>query len=115
MDNIIFTKHATERMSRRNISKEMIRRTLANPDSTIPGHNPKKENQVKFIKTVNSRRVHVVATLLPEKKWLIVSSWVKGEEDKASLTWLIISFPFKLCFNICWWLLKMLFKFIFKK
>lgn len=105
-ENLIFTKHALERMERRGISKEMIRRTLSNPDITVPGHNPKKDDQVKFIKTINSRRLHVVATLLPEKKWLIVSSWVKGEEDKIPVSWLILSFPFKVAFTISWWLLR---------
>lgn len=106
IENIVFTKHALERMARRSISKEMIRRTLANPEITVPGHNPKKDSQVKFIKTINSRRVHVVATLLPEKKWLIVSSWVKGEEDPVPLTWQILSFPIKLLFTISLWLVR---------
>jgi hypothetical protein len=105
-ENLVFTKHALERMERRIISKEMIRRTLSNPDITVPGHNPKKDNQVKFIKTINSRRLHVVATLLPDRKWLIISSWVKGEQDKLPLTWLILSFPFKVAFKISLWLLK---------
>jgi len=109
-ENLVFTKHALERMERRSISQEMIRRALSNPDITVPGHNPKKQNQVKFIKTIDSRRLHVVATLLPEKKWLIVSSWVKGEEDKAPLMWQILSFPFKITFWILWWLLKMIFR-----
>jgi hypothetical protein len=108
-ENLVFTKHALERMERRSISREMIRRALSKPDITVPGHNPKKQNQVKFIKTINERRLHVVATLLPEKKWLIVSSWVKGEEDKAPLMWLILSFPFKVAFKVLWWLLKAFF------
>ena len=110
--NLIFSKHALERMDRRSISKEMVRRTLANPDKTFPGHSGES---VKFIKTIDSRNTHVVATLLPEKKWLIVSVWVRGEDDKLPLAWQIISFPFVVLFKISWWIIRSFVQFTWNK
>jgi len=104
-NNLIFSKHALERMERRAISKEMVRRALADPDKTFLGHS---NESVKFIKKINNRNTHVIATLLPEKKWLIVSVWIRGEDDSAPLAWQIISFPFRIIFKILWWSIKTL-------
>lgn len=106
--NLIFSKHALERMGRRSISKEMVRRTLNNPNKTFPGHS---EDSIKFIKNISGRNTHVIATLLPEKKWLIVSVWVRGEEDTPSIAWRIISFPFVIVFKLAWGFLKIIFRF----
>ncbi len=100
MSEFIFTKHALQRLSERAISQEKAELVLRNPDKTIPG---KKPNTVKFIRTLNDRNIQIVATYLEDqKKWLVVSAWVRGEDDKVPFMWQVITFPFK----AVWWLLK---------
>lgn len=100
--NIIFTKHAWERKKQRSISDEAVFLTLKYPDRV-----KEDSDSATFIKKVYNRTVHAVAEYLPkEKKWLIISVWVRGEDDKLPLQWQVIIFPFKLV----WWLLKLIFK-----
>lgn len=83
----------------------MVYQTVANPTKKYPS-----DKTTKFIKNVHNRKMHVVAQFLKEeKKWLVVSVWVRGEEDQAPLAWRIITFPFW----IIWILLKWIFKSIF--
>jgi hypothetical protein len=101
--HLVFTKHALERLTQRSISQDAVERVLAHPDRTHPTG---KAQTSKFIRELNGRVIHVVGTYLPDqKKWLIVSVWVRGEDDQLPLVWQIISLPFKLL----WWLLKQLF------
>jgi hypothetical protein len=94
----IFTKHALERLSSRSISQDAVVQVLRYPEVTEPSDKP---GSTKFIKTVNNRLIHVVATHLPNQKtWLVISVWVRGEEDKESLAWQIITLPFKLIYQI---------------
>lgn len=96
----IFTKHALERLDKRGVTKDMVVQVLQSPSETKPTG---KRNTTKFIKIVHDRLVHVVATHLPqENKWLVVSVWVRGEEDEASLAWRILTVPFK----AIWYLIK---------
>lgn len=98
----IFTKHALERLNDRSVSQELVIKTLQNPDSTQPTEKP---GNVKFIRNLHNRNVQVIATYLEnQKKWLIVSVWVRGEEDKVPLMWQLIILPFKLL----WFLIKKL-------
>jgi len=102
MSDFIFTKHSLERLNQRSISQDSAESVLRNPDRTEPG---KKEGTIKFIRTVHGRNVQLIATYLnDQKKWLVVSAWVRGENDKESLMWQIISLPFK----GTWWLAKFL-------
>lgn len=101
----IFTKHSLERLQSRSISQDAAVQVLKNPDTTQPTDKP---SSTKFIKTLGGREIHVVATHLPqEKTWLVISVWVRGEEDKAPLMWQLITLPFRL-------LLKLL-RFVFKR
>lgn len=101
--NLVFTKHALERLGDRSISMDAIWQTVSHPDKKFKNDG----NSTKFIKTVGGRKVHTVATYLnKENKWLVVSVWVRGEDDKQPLVWQIIVLPFK----ILWWLLKAIFK-----
>lgn len=55
-----------------------------------------KTNTFKFIKTLRGRKMQVVANWKEnEKKWLVISVWVRGEKDKAPLPWRIITLPFR--------------------
>jgi hypothetical protein len=100
MSEFIFTKHALQRLSERSISQDAAESVLRNPDKTVPGQKP---GTVKFIRQLNGRNTQLVATYLEDqKKWLVVSAWVRGEEDKESIVWLLITAPFKLV----WWLIR---------
>ncbi len=91
---LIFTTHARERMSLRRISPDTIRRVMSQPDVTFPSDKP---DHIKFIRTLNQRKYHVIAAYLADKKkWLVISVWVRGETDPVPLTWQLITFPFKI-------------------
>ncbi|GIK83706.1 MAG: hypothetical protein BroJett025_03280 [Patescibacteria group bacterium] len=101
--NIIFTKHAYERIVDRSLALHSVFETVNYPDAVYK----KDSKSNKYIKTIQNRRYHVVATYKPDqKKHLIISAWVRGEEDKQPLIWQLITLPFK----IVWWLIKRLFK-----
>ena len=94
MSDFIFTKHALQRLNERSISQDAAESVLRSPDRTEPG---KKPDTVKFIRVVNGRNVQLVATHLPDqKKWLVVSAWVRGEDDKVPLVWQIATLPFRI-------------------
>jgi hypothetical protein len=104
MSDFIFTKHALERLQERAISQERAESVLRNPDKTYPGSKP---NTVKFVRTLNDRNIQIVATYLDDqKKWLVVSAWVRGEDDKAPFMWQVITFPFK----AAWWVIQQFLK-----
>lgn len=103
--NLIFTDHACQRLSRRSLRREAIYQTLQQPQRKIK----LEDDKFKFIKTIRQRRYHVIATYLSqESKWLIISTWVRGEEDRPSLAWQLLSLPFKLIFNCLRFLVKLL-------
>lgn len=95
-----FTKHALERLDLRSISKDDVINVLQKPAQTF---NTDKPGTVKFIKDIQDRTIHVVAThLAKDDSWLVISVWVRGEEDRQPFLWQILSLPFKLA----WWLLR---------
>ncbi len=95
---IVFTKHAKERMVLRSISPATVETVLDNPDRTTPTEKP---NTTKFVKTINGREIQVIARHLPEEhKTLIISVWVRGEDDPENLAWLFISLPFRLLWKL---------------
>ncbi len=99
---LIFTAHALDRMKSRSISQDAVWRVVSHPDSTTPEDKPQT---TRFVRTLNHRRYHVVGTYLKdERKTLIISVWVRGEEDRPSLAWSLITAPFKLV----WWIIRKL-------
>jgi len=102
MSEYIFSKHALQRLKERSIPLDQAELVLRHPDQTFPG---KKANSIKFAKNINGRNMQLVGTYLPDqKKWLVVSAWVRGEEDRVPFVWQIITLPFK----FIWWLFKRL-------
>ncbi len=94
--NLIFTTHALERLKKRSISLEAIYQTVNFPDKKF-----QKQANIKFIKSVKDRNVQVIAQFKDQvQKWLIISVWVRGEDDQASLAWQMISLPFKLLYYL---------------
>lgn len=97
---IIFTKHALERLASRAITKDMVVQAVLQPHKT---YQASKKNTFKFIKTIDNRKLHVVASKTPDLgKWLIVSVWVRGEDDALPFVWQLLTAPFK----FVWWILK---------
>lgn len=92
--NIIFTHHAIERLQLRRITQDMVVQTVYKPDRK----EPEDDGDIKFIKTINGRNLHVIGHWeADEDKWLIKSAWVRGEDDpKPSLIGQIIALLRKL-------------------
>lgn len=106
--NLIFSNHAFERIKGRSVSQDAVWAAINHPDKRFS----QGENTTKFIRSVSNRKVHAVATFLKhEQKWLVVSVWVRGEDDQLPLVWQLITLPFK----ILWWLLKLIFNTLSKK
>jgi hypothetical protein len=81
---IVFTDHALKRLRQRRLTREMVISAVQSPDK----REPEPDGDTEFIKTINGRRVHVIGLYLAdERKWLIKSTWVRGEEDPIPL-WL---------------------------
>ena len=80
----VLTDHAEERMLLRRITRDMVAQTLAKPD--------RKENEsdgdIEHIRTINGRQLHVIAFYKEDqKKWIVKSTWVHGEDDQKGLKW----------------------------
>jgi hypothetical protein len=107
MSKIILTNHARDRLKQRWITEDAIESVLRTPDWTGPGSKP---DTVKFVRALNGRQVQVVGKYLQDQdRWLILSVWVRGEDDKEPLVWQIITFPIKLLWKAVLVLLKSFF------
>lgn len=101
--NIIFTKHALDRLKDRSIDYAHIADVINHPNKKFK----QDGSTTKFIKTINNRKIHTVASYLKkDNKWLVISVWVRGEDDKAPFIWQLITLPFR----VIWWTLKTIFK-----
>jgi hypothetical protein len=79
--NVVFTDHALERAKLRKVTQAMMVSAITQPDRK----QVEDDGDTRFIKDVRNRNVQVVATYLnDEKKWLVKSVWVRGEDDPAS-------------------------------
>ena len=79
--NLEYTKHSVERMQLRAITEEMVLKTIRNPDSTYI----EDDGDTKFIRQVDGVKLYVVCKPLPdEAKWLVKSTWVRGEDDHGN-------------------------------
>lgn len=95
--NVVFTKHAAERMALRSISEYAVWDTIAHPDKV----QSENQNSKRYIKNSNDRRYFVVASYIHnEKKFLVISCWVRGEDDRVPLMWTLITLPFKILWKI---------------
>lgn len=106
--NMIWTNHAIERLFKRNILQTDAFKVINNPDKTFPG---KKPDTVKFIRRLNERSIHLVAKLNEDKQWVVLTAWVRGEEDQYG-------FPERFVYKFISWLVRSLYrlvKFIYKQ
>ncbi|GAB1420783.1 hypothetical protein MASR2M15_09050 [Anaerolineales bacterium] len=84
--NLIFTAHALERMQLRKIQEEAIYQTIHKPDEKII----ETAGNMRYVRAYQGRKYHVVSGYLDrEKKYLIISAWVKGEKDPSGF-WKIL-------------------------
>ncbi len=105
--NLIFTKHAYDRIKQRSVSMDAIYQTVKNPDKK----QSKGEGKQKYFKTIRNRNYQVIATYKSDQnKFLVISAWVRGEDDRLPLAWILITSPFKFLF----WIIRILLKIIFK-
>lgn len=108
--NLIFTTHALARMKERSISSDSVFRVVQNPD--IRKGAPDTGKPVKFIKQLNTRKYHIVAEWKKsEQKWLVISVWVRGENDRESLSMQLVLLPFRLL----WWIITTIFSLFTRK
>lgn len=99
--DLIFTNHAYHRLKQRSLSADGVWQTIHQPISKV-----KSGKGHKYIRQIGDRNYQVVANFLSqENKYLIVSLWVRGEDDRLPLTWQILRLPFVLL----WWLVKKIF------
>jgi len=79
---IIFTKHALSRSQQRYVPQDKIEQVLLYPDNTFS----LEDNKTKFIRVIDQRQFQVIASYLAkEDKWLVISAWVRGEEDSKPI------------------------------
>ena len=91
--NVVFSNHALNRLKKRNISQEAVVRTLKKPTEK----NEVDNGNIKFIKEVEKREIHVVANWLEdENRWIVVSAWVRGEDDPRPLWHWVFILPYRL-------------------
>jgi hypothetical protein len=86
MPKIILTTHAVERMWQRRISENMIDQTVKKPD----GKRREVDGDTQFHRTLNRRKIHVVAKPIERGDWLIKTVWVDGEKDPNVLWKLLV-------------------------
>jgi hypothetical protein len=77
--NIVFSKHARERMVERQISEELVIWTVLTPDRTYF----EDDGDTKFIRRMDGGNIHVVCKPLPEEeKWLVKSVWFRPLNER---------------------------------
>jgi hypothetical protein len=70
---IIWTNHALERLSQRNMTQNMAFEAFSNADRVIPG---KKAHTTEFQKRIDHYFATVIATKNEKDEWVVLSCWV---------------------------------------
>jgi len=92
-------------MHQRKLSHSDIEKTIFDPDRSFF---TEKRDTKKFIKDIRGRNHQIVAKLLENKKdWLVLSVWVRGEEDRGFniVEWVVL-LPFKLVWRTVKFLMR---------
>ena len=80
-------------MDLRHLTKSGIQQTIDYPDRVYT----REDGAQKFIKKIGDKPYHVVAKLNPKNQEIVViSAWIRGEDDPVSGVWLLITAPFRL-------------------
>lgn len=70
---VIWTNHALERLTQRNLAQNMAFSAFSSPDRTVPG---KKSHTTEFQKKIKKYFVTVIATKNDQNEWVVLSCWV---------------------------------------
>lgn len=70
---LIWTNHALERLSQRNLKQDLAYLAFTNPDRTVPG---KKSHTTEYQKRIQQYKVTVIATKNDKNEHVILSCWV---------------------------------------
>lgn len=70
---LIWTNHALERLSQRNLNQNYAFSAFTDPDRTVPG---KKNNTTEYQKRIQQYKVTVIATKNDKNENVILSCWV---------------------------------------
>lgn len=90
--DVIFTKHALQRLKKRRITPAAVVKAIAAPDAK----ESEGDGDIVFKKVWQGRNYHVVALWLnDERRWLVKSAWVRGEEDRPVWWVSLLRAPFK--------------------
>lgn len=91
--NLVFTDHALQRLKKRRISQAAAAKTIAAPDEK----EAEADGDFVFKKVWQGRDYHIVAMwLADERKWLVKSAWVRGEEDRPAWWLGLLLLPLRL-------------------
>lgn len=91
--NLIFTDHALQQMKKRRIKHRMVYEAIKKPDT----QEPEEDDKVRFTRVIDERDLHVVASFVPtQDKWMVVTAWVRGEEDPRPFTIVLLLLPFRI-------------------
>lgn len=104
---VVFTKHARERRDLRSVSDDMIIQVMRNPVQI----QKIEDGKIKFIGKAMGAKVHVISKpIVEENKWLVITIWVRGEDDAGNFAdsykrwgrrlWFLFPIPYLLVFII---------------
>ncbi len=103
---VILTKHAQERIKQRRMTALGVEQTVLNPDRKVPLEN----GETKFIKKQGQRLYQAVGVYENKQKaWIVLSAWVRGENDKPELLWRIIVWPWQMLWKLMKFLVRAFF------
>ena len=93
---LYWTNHSLKRLNERSISKKAAWATWHNPDNS---RYAKSKGVWIFYKTLNDRKIEVVANKNLKGDWVIISVWsdfIEEKEKKVSLFYKLFRSLFKL-------------------
>ncbi len=107
--NIIFTDHAIERMQLRRLDPVTLHELWHAPEHI----ESLAEGKEKRIATKHDRTVHMIGTYLAdEDRWLLISTWVRGEDDPLPVVWQVLAGLVRMGWRLLRFVLQMLIKLI---
>jgi hypothetical protein len=93
---IILTDHVRRRMRLRGISEGDISLALRESDRRFSSG----DGREKFIKYLDREPLHVIAKRNSVGDWVVLSAWIRGQDDPLPLWWRAIRLPFLLLWHL---------------
>ena len=80
-ETVVFSKHAKERLDLRRIGEDMVIQVMRKPTAS----HKIDDGKIKFVGKSMGAKVHAICKPLPEEnKWLVITLWVRGEDDAGN-------------------------------